>query len=157
MSSFFEYFDWLKNFHFWCFVASLQAYWLALSFKLCMFKSIVTFHALICEFDLSLKHVDEILNDDIFIESYMLCKQIAVMKFNNILWNFLRSSSYEYTIHALLSNSLLWNSRKINSFQFHWTRTIVYRVICDEMLVEDFWFMLACLSFVKQFLIVLAC
>ena len=122
------------------------------------------FRALICRFDLSLKNVDKILNDDIFIESYMFRKQIVVM--NSILncfvwradivfaitsWDILRSSFDKCTVYTLFSNSLLRNSRKVSSFQFHWTRTIVYRVICDEMFVADFWFMLACLDFVKMF------
>ena len=89
--------------------------------------------------------------DLFFIESYMFCKQTVVMKFNNILWDFLRFSYCVYTVHALFFNNLLWNSRKVNSFQYCWTKTIVYRVICDEMFVANFLFMLACLNFVKMF------
>ena len=73
------------------------------------------------------------------------------MKFYNIFWNFLRSSFCECTIHALLFDSLLCYSRKVSSFQFHWTKTIAYRVICNEMFVVDFWFMLACLDSVEMF------
>ena len=81
---------------------------------------------------------------------YMLCKQTAAMKFNNILWNFLRSPYCEYTVHVLLSDNLLWNPNKVNSFQFHWTKTIFYRVICDEMLVANLWFILAYFDFVEM-------
>ena len=71
-------------------------------------------------------------------------KQITFLKF-------LRSSYDEYTIHALFFDNLLWNSRNVNSFQFQWTKTIIYRVIYDEMFVANFWFMFACLNFVKMF------
>ena len=71
-------------------------------------------------------------------------KQIAFLKF-------LRSSYDEYTVHALLFDNLLWDSRNVSSFQFQWTETIAYRVICDEMFVANLWFMLAYLDFVKMF------
>ena len=73
------------------------------------------------------------------------------MKSSSILWDLLRSSYCEYTVHALLSDSLLRDSHKVSPFQSRWMGTIVYRVTCDEMLAKDLWFMLACLGLAKMF------
>ena len=115
------------------------------NFKLYTFKSIVIFRALICKFDLFLKNFDKVSNDDNCI--------MHVLKTDclNVLWNLLRSSHCEYTIHVLFFDKLLWNSHKVNSFQSRWTKTIIYRVICDEMFVANFWFMFAYSNSVEMF------
>ena len=87
------------------------------------------------------ENVDRTLNDNIFIESYMFCRQIVVMNFNNILWNFLRLSYCEYTVHALFSDSLLCYSRKTSSFQFllHWNDNLscnLWRDVCCKFLIH---------------------
>ena len=50
----------------------------------------------------------------------------------------LRSSFRWSTVHVLFSDSLLRDSRKVSSLQFQWTKTIAYRVTCDEMFVCKF-------------------
>ena len=40
---------------------------------------------------------------------------------------------------------------KLIYFNFHCIETIIYRVICNEMFVANFWFIFVCLNFVKMF------
>ena len=73
----------------------------------------------------------------------------------------------ECTIYVLLFDNLLWNSRKVNSIQFRWMKTIIYRVICDEMFICKFTISVRIFRFCRnvlsndlynsQFAIVFAC
>ena len=138
MSSFFEYLKWLKNFHLWCLVASLQVYWL-------YWFWISSYARLKASWFFVHWLAELIYFWTCFANRLSSWRQIAFLKF-------LRSSYDKYTVHALLSDSLLWDSRKVSSFQSRWTRTIIYRVICDEMFAANLWFILACLDSVEMFI-----
>ena len=66
------------------------------------------------------------------------------------------------TVFVLLFDCLLWNSCKVNSCQcsLNWDDNLSYdlsRDVCSRFLIHysNFWFMFACLDFVKMFATIL--
>ena len=129
MSSFFEYFESMKN---------LFSMLCLHSFRNSSFMLLAILRA--CKLNLfwNLKSLDKISSDDIFNESCMLCRQTMTKKIMNFFYvrDFLRSLflNAQFMLYALtVCYDIHITLVHVNA---RWIGTIVYRVIYDEMFVR---------------------